>query len=95
MANIPHALDAFYSGEVVAWVDVVTSPQGRLRNATLNVRPGFIANWFVVDQDGVRYEGSLSCPPDAAADLVQSWNTNDAGITEYSAGIGAERYAGT
>lgn len=90
MPTVSHALDAYYGGQVVAWVDAATSPQGRLQTVTLTVLPGYVCSWFLVDQAGVKWEGTLSNPPSATANMTQTWNANNAGISNYSAGIGAE-----
>lgn len=90
MVNVSHALDAYYGGKVVAWVDASTTPQGRLQTVTLTVLPGYVCSWFLVDESGTKWEGTLSNPVGATTNMVQSWNANNAGITSYSAGIGAE-----
>lgn len=91
MAFIPQAQVAYVDGEVAAWVDFTTSPQGRLQQATLTVAPGMTCSWFLVDDTQTRYDGALTNPLAAVVNIIQSWNLNNLGLTSYSFGMTAAR----
>jgi hypothetical protein len=91
--TIPHVLDAYHDGVIVAWVDVTTSNQGRVQSADLTDLPGFTCSWFLIGTSGQRFEGAVSNAP-GQPPATQSWNTGNTDIANVSAGIGAEPYLG-